>query len=186
MKFALILLIRTILWGVAVCSISFALLLFISPGYVLWQIFFASTGIVIIFLLRKTLAMRKKKNNAVISRFHGTDFNPQKDLILNRPDFGEYLGIDTTNGNILMISKLEKIVKGSNCKNLLGYECRGKDLTLKFNDLSFPFFKACFSSEKESMEYCHRLDVLLSAQYRPTKESNVDFDIFVKDRLQTA
>ncbi|EEL0896838.1 hypothetical protein G7289_003700, partial [Salmonella enterica] len=116
----------------------------------------------------------------------GTDFNPQSELILNRPYFGEYLGIDTTNGNILMISKLEKIVKGSNCKKLLGYECRGKALTLKFNDLSFPFFKACFCSEKESMEYCHRLDVLLSAQYRPSKESNVDFDSFVKGKLQTA
>ncbi len=67
MKFALILLIRTILWGVAVCSISFSLLLFISPGYVLWQIFFASTGVVIIFLLRKN-AFPKEKETRVYNQ----------------------------------------------------------------------------------------------------------------------
>lgn len=186
MKFIFISLIRVVFWVAAIWPIGFSLLLFISPGHELWQCFFLAFGIVTIFLLRKTIAIRKKNNNALISKFQGSDFNPQNELILNRPYFGEYLGIDTTNGNILMISKLQNIAKGSNCKNLLGYDCRGKELTLKFNDLSFPFFKACFSSEKESMEFCHRLDVLLSAQYHPTKESNIDFDSFVKDRFQTA
>ncbi|EPO6253749.1 hypothetical protein ACUCKN_003751 [Salmonella enterica subsp. enterica serovar Bareilly] len=186
MKFALSLLLRTVLWGLAVCSIGFSLLLFISPGYAIWQCLFLAFGIVTIFLLRKTLAIRKRNNNSVISKFYGPDFNPQNEFVLNRPDIGHYLGIDTTSGNILMINNLEKILKGSSCKRLLGYDCRGNVLTLKFSDLSFPFFKAHFCSEKESMEYCHRLDVLLSAQYRPTKESNVDFDIFVKDKLQTA
>ncbi|EDV8900997.1 hypothetical protein BGD62_003618 [Salmonella enterica] len=186
MKFALILLLRTVLWGLAVCSLGFALLLFISPGYAIWQCLFFSFGIVTIFLLRKTLTIRKNNNNAVISKFYNVDFNPQKEFVLNRPDVGHYLGIDTSNGNILMIDKLEKIFKGSSCNKLLGYECRGNVITLKFNDLSFPFYKAHFCSEKESMEYCHRLDVLLSAQYRPTKESNIDFDSFVKDKLQAA
>ncbi|ECB1164941.1 hypothetical protein EU454_27425, partial [Salmonella enterica subsp. enterica serovar Java] len=94
--------------------------------------------------------------------------------------------IDTNTGNILMISMLEKIVKGENCRNLMGYECKGNELTFKFNSLTFPFFKAHFGSERESMEYCHRLDVLLSAKYRPTKESNIDFDNFVANKLQIA
>ncbi|EGJ6741827.1 hypothetical protein OWY64_004053 [Salmonella enterica] len=186
MKFALILLIRTILWGVAVCSISFALLLFISPGYILWQVFFASTGIVIIILLRKTLSHRKKKHESTIKNLYGSDFRPEANFELKRWDVGHYLGIDTNTGNILMMNSLEKILKGSNSKDLMGYDCRGNVLTLKFNDLSFPFFKAHFGSERESMEYCHRLDVLLSAQYRPSKESNIDFDGFVKNKLQTA
>lgn len=186
MKFLFILLIRTILWGAAIWSIGFGLLLFISPGHEVLQYLSLAFGIVTIFLLRKTLAIRKKDNNAVISQFHGADFNPQNEFVLNRPNIGHYLGIDTTNGNILMINKYEKIHKGGNCKNLLGYDCRGNVLTLKFNDLSFPFYKAHFCSEKESMEFCHRLDVLLSAQYHPTKESNIDFDSFVKDRFQTA
>ncbi|EGZ8610193.1 hypothetical protein JJM18_003767 [Salmonella enterica] len=186
MKFALILLLRSSLWGIAVCSLSFALLLFISPGLVLWQCFFAVFGIAIIISLRKTLSGRKKKYESIIKNLYGSDFKPEDKFELKRWDIGHYLGIDTNTGNILMMSTLDKILKGSNCKSLMGYDCRGNVLTLKFNDLSFPFFKAHFGSEHESMEYCHRLDVLLSAQYRPVRESNTDFDSFVKDKLQVA
>lgn len=186
MKFILSLMIRMILWGAAIFCIGFSLLLFISPGFVLWQFFFATIGVVTIIALRKTLSFRKAKNEKFIKHFSSDTFQPKDEFVMKRLDVGHYIGIDTNTGNILMISMLEKIVKGENCRNLMGYECKGNELTFKFNSLTFPFFKAHFGSERESMEYCHRLDVLLSAKYRPTKESNIDFDNFVANKLQVA
>ncbi|ECA1876135.1 hypothetical protein EJI20_07575 [Salmonella enterica subsp. enterica serovar Napoli] len=185
-KFFFISFLRIILWGCAVCCIGFALLLFISPGLALWQVCFATIGVLTIIGLRKTLALRKSKNDKFIKHFYCDIFQPQNNFTIKRLDIGHYLGIDTDTGNILMISRLEKIFKGDNCINLMGYRRNGSVLTLKFSNLTFPFFKAYFGSELECTEYCHRLDVLLSAQYRPTKESNIDFDTFVKNKLQTA
>ena len=108
---------------------------------------------VTIFLLRKTIAIREKNNNALISKFQGSDFNPQNEFILNRPYFGEYLGIDTTNGNILMISKLQNIAKGSNCKNLLGYDCRGKDPTLSSMTFHFLSSKLALVAKKKAWSF---------------------------------
>ncbi|ECI5214225.1 hypothetical protein DUQ17_19880 [Salmonella enterica subsp. diarizonae] len=177
---------RILIGFAGVFCLGFALLLFISPGVGLWQLFFAVIGITLIAGLKVTSSLRKKKNEEFFFKFKNENFRPQNEFEINRWDIGYYVGIDTNTGNILMISLFGKVIKGNNCKNLAGYECRGNEITFKFNDLTFPFFKAYLANEKESMEYCHRLDVLLSAQYRPTKESNVDFDIFVKDKLQTA
>ncbi|EAV0145283.1 hypothetical protein EP546_21970 [Salmonella enterica] len=177
---------RIIIGFAGVCCIGFSLLLFINPGFGLWQIFFAMTGALLLAGLRFTLSLRKKRNESLFGKFNNENFHPDNEFEINRWDIGHYVGIDTSSGNILMISIPGKIFKGINCKKLMGYECRGNEITFKFNDLIFPFFKAYLSNEKESMEYCHRLDVLLSAQYRPTKESNIDFDSFVKDKLQTA
>ncbi|WZX55867.1 hypothetical protein AAFR86_01310 (plasmid) [Salmonella enterica subsp. diarizonae serovar 58:r:z53] len=178
--------IRLIIGFTGICSIGFSLLLFISPNVGLWQIFFATIGVALLAGLRFTLFLRKKRNEDVFIKFNNENFHPENEFEINRWDIGHYVGIDTTTGNILMISIPGKIFKGINCKKLMGYECRGNEITFKFNEISFPFFKTYLSSEKESMEYCHRLDVLLSAQYRPTKESNIDFDSFVKDKLQVA
>ncbi|EBB9773619.1 hypothetical protein CQK98_20240 [Salmonella enterica] len=187
MKFLFIRDFSRILIGFAVFfCIGFSLLLFISPGFGLWQLFFAVTGVLLLAGLRLTLSLRRKRNENIFGKFNNESFCPENEFEINRWDMGLYVGIDTRTGNILMISLPGKIFKGITCDKFMGYECKGNEITFKFNDLTFPFFKAYLSSEKESMEYCHRLDVLLTAQYRPTKESNIDFDSFVKDKLQTA
>lgn len=177
---------RIIIGFTGIFCIGFSLLLFISPGFGIWQFFFAAIGLTFLAGLRITLSLRKKKNEEFFSQFNNENFHPKNEFEINRWDIGNYVGIDTKTGNILMISIPSKVIKGINWKNLMGYECKGNEITFKFNDLSFPFFKTYLSNEKESMEYCHRLDVLLSAQYRPTKESNIDFDNFVANKLQVA
>lgn len=178
--------IRIIIGFTGIFCIGFSLLLFLSLGFGFMAVFFAATGVTLLVGLRVTLSLRKKKNEEVFSRFNNDNFHPQNEFEINRWDIGNYVGIDTKTGNILLVSIPGKVIKGINWNKLMGYECKGNEITFKFNDLSFPFFKTYLSSEKESMEYCHRLDVLLSAQYRPTKESNIDFDNFVVNKLQVA
>ncbi|ECG6807117.1 TPA: hypothetical protein ACWV4W_005462 [Salmonella enterica subsp. enterica serovar Muenchen] len=177
---------RIIAGFAGVFCIGFSLLLFLGSGFSLWQIFLAITGIVLLVGLRITLSLRKKRNEGIFVKFNNENFHPENEFEINRWDIGHYVGIDTKTGNMLMISIPGKIIKGINCKKLMGYECRGNEITFKFNELTFPFFKTYLSSEKESMEYCNRLDVILSAQFHPTNESNTDFDSFVKDKLQVA
>lgn len=177
---------RGVIGLVGISFICFGLLLFVNSEFIFWQVAFSVLGTLIIIGLRGTIKFRKKTNEGMFKVFFGDNFQPQNELEINRWDIGLYVGIDKNTGNILMISKSEKIVKGMGCKSLTGYECRGNSITLKFDDISFPCFTAYLSTEKESMAYCHKLDVILSPMYRPIKESGDDFSIFVQQKIKAA
>jgi len=123
-----------------------------------------------------------KANNSAFQRFFCENFKPNPDFEVTGYLNGNYIGIDTTHGTILMASAHKNLFKGKNIKELAGYECRGEILTLKFNDITFPTFEMSLGNEPTCMAFGHKLDVLLSPSYQPAVNVGRAFNDYVRQK----
>lgn len=162
---------------------------------------FASAGTVgIIFLIASLLSflgikkIRKseaRRNMALLAALKNKLFQPEEHLELCRWKRGKYIGFDDKNKTILALDLYDKntLIKAIDFNTWSGYECRGNVVTFKFRDIKFPTFVMGFRSEGESMAFCHKLDVLLTPEYKPASNVGHEFSEYIKAKtptLQTA
>lgn len=138
--------------------------------------------IAIFYSVRIVYRKLRVKNQSSFYRFTCEEFKPNPDYEMSRWDRGEYIGIDTKHGTMLMASTHKNLFKGNNIKELAGYECRGEILTLKFNDITFPTFEINAGTESKCMAFGHKLDVLLSPSYQPAVNVGRAFNDYVRQK----
>ncbi|EHC1055537.1 hypothetical protein JT469_002843 [Salmonella enterica] len=158
---------------------------------------FASAGTVgIIFLIASPLSflgikkIRKseaRRNMALLAALKNKLFQPEEHLELYRWKRGKYIGFDDINKTILALDLYEKnpLIKAIDFNTWSGYECRGNIVTFKFRDINFPTFVIGFRSEGESMAFCHKLDVLLTPEYKPASNVGHEFSEYIKAKNLT-
>ncbi|EPC4490517.1 hypothetical protein ACRZXV_004772 [Serratia liquefaciens] len=147
-----------------------------------WPVFSLVVGLALIYSFYRTLQNSKKKTENIINSYICNNFTPSNGYEIKILDIGKYVGIDVKNGTILLLSTTDSVFKGIRAADLVGYECRGNTLTLKFNDVYFPYFKINVGSESKCMEFGNKLDVLLSSSYRPENEPGNSFGEFVRNK----
>ncbi|TXE28353.1 hypothetical protein FOT62_21550 [Serratia marcescens] len=138
--------------------------------------------IAIFYSIRMVNKKSVKANNSTFQRFFCENFRPNPSYEAIGYLNGNYIGVDTTHGTLLMASAHKNIFKGKNIKELAGYECRGEILTLKFNDVDFPVFRMSFGKESACMAFGHKLDVLLSPSYQPAVNVGSAFNDYVRQK----
>ncbi|MEG9672557.1 hypothetical protein ACSJM2_23530 [Serratia marcescens] len=147
-----------------------------------WPYIFLAIGVTFIYAFAKVQEKSKSKTRNAIEAFKCNEFSPTKEYELKTLDAGKYLGIDVRSGTILLVSTTESIYRGKTILELSGYECNGNSLTLKFNDVYFPYFRISAGTESKCMNFGRKLDALLSSSYRPEKDSGKIFNEFVKQK----
>ncbi|MNG56302.1 hypothetical protein D3C79_143810 [compost metagenome] len=148
----------------------------------IWNFLFLLATIAIFYSIRMVNKKSVKVNNSTFQRFFCENFRPNPSYEAIGYLDGNYIGVDTTHGTLLMASAHKNIFKGKNIKELAGYECRGEILTLKFNDIDFPVFRMSFGKESACMAFGHKLDVLLSPSYQPEVNVGRAFNDYVRQK----
>ena len=168
--------------GISIAFFTLAMFMVDDPRNASWKYLFLLAIIAIFYSVRVAYHKLRVKNQSSFYRFNCDNFQPNPDYEMNRWDRGEYIGIDTKHGTMLMASAHKKLFKGKNIKELAGYECRGEILTLKFNDIEFPTFVINAGTESKCMAFGHKLDVLLSPSYQPAVNVGSAFNDFVRQK----
>lgn len=155
---------------------------FISAGTI--GIVFLLASFFAFFGIRKIRKTEAKRNKAVLESLKNKLFQPEEHLELYKWKMGKYIGFDDKNKTILALDLYNKktLIKAIDFNTWSGYECRGNVVTFKFRDINFPTFIMGFRSEGESMAFCHKLDVLLSPEYKPASNVGHEFSEYIKTK----
>jgi len=148
----------------------------------LWPYVFLAQGLGFIYLFYRINKKLDAKTDKTINGYFCKNFTPTDGYEVKSLYDGNYFGVDTKNGTMLLVSTAKSIYKGMSIADLVGYECRGNMLTLKFNDVLFSNFTVGVDNERKCMELGHNLDVLLSSTYRPERDAGNDFSEFVQKK----
>ncbi|EBN1688660.1 hypothetical protein DK986_23820 [Salmonella enterica] len=148
---------------------------------------FLIISLAIILFIRSLRKSEAKRNMAILASLKNKLFQPEEHLELYRWKRGKYIGFDDINKTILALDLYEKntLIKAIDFNTWSGYECRGNIVTFKFRDINFPTFVVGFRSEGESMAFCHKLDVLLTPEYKPASNVGHEFSEFIKAKNLT-
>lgn len=150
------------------------------------------TFLIVTFLIylsiKKIRKSETRRNMAVLTSLKNKLFQPEEHLELYRWKIGKYIGFDDKNKTILVLDLYNKntLIKAIDFNSWAGYECRGNVITFKFNDINCPSFVVGFRSEGDSMNFCHKLDVLLSPKYKMALGVGDEFSQIVAERMQAA
>ncbi|MGK2894457.1 hypothetical protein [Klebsiella michiganensis] len=181
--FANLYMISALMGGISLAFFTIAMFSVNDPRVLwIWKYLFLLATIAIFYSVRLVNKKSVKANNSMFQRFFCENFRPNPEYEVIGYLNGNYIGIDTRHGTILMASAHKNIFKGKNIKELAGYECRGEILTLKFNDIDFPTFRMSLGNEPTCMAFGHKLDVLLSPSYRPAVNVGTAFNDFVRQK----
>ncbi|HCL5312650.1 TPA: hypothetical protein N2G38_005045 [Salmonella enterica] len=125
-----------------------------------------------------------KRNMAVLTSLKNKLFQPKEYLEVYLWKRGKYIGFDDKNETILALDLYTKdtLIKAIDFNSWSGYECKGNIVTFKFYDIKFPTFVMGFRSEGESMDFCHKLDVLLSPKNKTTSGLGHEFSEYIKTK----
>lgn len=148
----------------------------------LWPYAFLALGLGCIYSFYRINKKSDTKAAQIISGYFCKNFTPTDGYEVKSLYDGNYFGVDTKNGTMLLVSTTKSIYKGMSIADLAGYECRGNMLTLKFNDVLFSNFTIGVDNERKCMELGHNLDVLLSSTYRPERDVGNNFSEFVQKK----
>ncbi|HDO2701953.1 TPA: hypothetical protein P2339_002429 [Salmonella enterica subsp. enterica serovar Typhimurium] len=148
---------------------------------------FLIISLAIILFIRSLRKSEAKRNMAILASLKNKLFQPEEHLELYRWKRGKYIGFDDINKTILALDLYEKntLIKAIDFNTWSGYECRGNIVTFKFRDINFPTFVMGFRSEGESMAFCHKLDVLLTPEYKPASNVGHEFSEYIKAKNLT-
>ncbi|EMO8006860.1 hypothetical protein WDQ52_005147 [Salmonella enterica] len=153
-------------------------------------IIFLVFSLVMILFIRSIRRSEATRNMAILKSLKNKLFQPEEHLELYKWKMGKYIGFDDKNKTILALDLYNKytLIKAIDFNTWSGYECRGSVVTFKFRDINFPTFIMGFRSEGESMAFCHKLDVLLTPEYKPASNVGHEFSEYIKTKqlnLQT-
>ncbi|PHM37637.1 hypothetical protein Xmau_03855 [Xenorhabdus mauleonii] len=178
--------------------VVFVLHLIITPlcitiigNYLFYMDFFSPTPyialmVIFSFFLSKKLVFSKttSKLNNLKKSFGDEIFSPIPELEYFDLANGKYIGIDNENGRILTISLYDRdkpILTGYDFYDCSGYDIKGYNLTLKFNNIFRPYFNLNINSNAEINSFCCRLDALFSPSFSPKiKTYNSFYEIVQK------
>ncbi|EBL9189147.1 hypothetical protein DDG04_09205 [Salmonella enterica] len=151
---------------------------------------FLVSSLVMILFIRSIRRSEATRNMTILKSLKNKLFQPEDHLELYKWKMGKYIGFDDKNKTILALDLYNKntLIKAIDFNTWSGYECRGSVVTFKFRDINFPTFIMGFRSEGESMAFCHKLDVLLSPEYKPASNVGHEFSEYIKTKqlnLQT-
>lgn len=151
---------------------------------------FLVSSLVMILFIRSIRRSEATRNMVILKSLKNKLFQPEEHLELYKWKMGKYIGFDDKNKTILALDLYNKntLIKAIDFNTWSGYECRGSVVTFKFRDINFPTFIMGFRSEGESMAFCHKLDVLLSPEYKPASNVGHEFSEYIKTKqlnLQT-
>ncbi|EBH2327590.1 hypothetical protein FKE28_20870 [Salmonella enterica] len=151
---------------------------------------FLVSSLVMILFIRSIRRSEATRNMAILKSLKNKLFQPEDHLELYKWKMGKYIGFDDKNKTILALDLYNKntLIRAIDFNTWSGYECRGSVVTFKFRDINFPTFIMGFRSEGESMAFCHKLDVLLSPEYKPASNVGHEFSEYIKTKqlnLQT-
>ncbi|EDV0528233.1 hypothetical protein NY70_004025 [Salmonella enterica subsp. enterica] len=151
---------------------------------------FLVSSLVMILFIRSIRRSEATRNMSILKSLKNKLFQPEDHLELYKWKMGKYIGFDDKNKTILALDLYNKntLIKAIDFNTWSGYECRGSVVTFKFRDINFPTFIMGFRSEGESMAFCHKLDVLLSPEYKPASNVGHEFSEYIKTKqlnLQT-
>lgn len=162
----------------AICSIAYSFLLIDFSDMREFMLFFFP-GCAALLTLKLLSKKRNIKFSSIFSKFKCESFIPNSNYESIRLENGMYVGVDTTHGTMLLVSIYENIYKGMMLSQFSGYHCEGGKMTIKFNDINFPFFVMYPGNEAKNMEFAHKLDALISHSYSPTSAPTTDFGAYV-------
>ncbi|CAI1203947.1 Uncharacterised protein [Serratia quinivorans] len=148
----------------------------------LWPYVFLALGFGLIYSFYRINKKSDTKASQIINGYFCNNFIPTNGYEVKALYDGNYFGVDTKNGTMLLISTAKSIYKGMSISDLAGYECRGNTLTLKFNDVLFSHFTVGVDNEKKCMELGYNLDALLSSTYQPERDAGSAFSEFVQKK----
>ncbi|EDV8900995.1 hypothetical protein BGD62_003616 [Salmonella enterica] len=176
--------------GLALMFILLALFVGIFSRDFAFGLFFLVASLVMILFIRRIRRSEATRNMAILKSLKNKLFQPEEHLELYKWKMGKYIGFDDKNKTILALDLYNKntLIKAIDFNTWSGYECRGSVVTFKFRDINFPTFIMGFRSEGESMAFCHKLDVLLSPEYKPASNVGYEFSEYIKTKqlnLQT-
>lgn len=157
-----------------------------AEGFYGISIFLLIIGVLSCYLFASGRKKQKSKAESYFSFFRCDSFIP--DVEAHFWELGKYVGIDTKNRTMLLVSiySKDKIVKSVSLKSWRSYECRGNEVILKFDDFSCPTFTIHLKNEKESMCFCNKLDVVLSLVDNIGIDNSHEFSKVVQERVQFA
>lgn len=150
-------------------------------------IIFLVSSLVMILFIRSIRRSETTRNMAILKSLKNKLFQPEEHLELYKWKMGKYIGFDDKNKTILALDLYNKntLIKAIDFNTWSGYECRGSVVTFKFRDINFPTFIMGFRSEGESMAFCHKLDVLLTPEYKPASNVGHEFSEYIKTKQLT-
>ncbi|EAU2710215.1 hypothetical protein OE847_003801 [Salmonella enterica] len=150
-------------------------------------IIFLVSSLVMILFIRSIRRSETTQNMAILKSLKNKLFQPEEHLELYKWKMGKYIGFDDKNKTILALDLYNKntLIKAIDFNTWSGYECRGSVVTFKFRDINFPTFIMGFRSEGESMAFCHKLDVLLTPEYKPASNVGHEFSEYIKTKQLT-
>ncbi|EJS6905987.1 hypothetical protein NWL46_003911 [Salmonella enterica] len=150
-------------------------------------IIFLVSSLVMILFIRSIRRSEATRNMVILKSLKNKLFQPEEHLELYKWKMGKYIGFDDKNKTILALDLYNKntLIKAIDFNTWSGYECRGSVVTFKFRDINFPTFIMGFRSEGESMAFCHKLDVLLSPEYKPASNVGHEFSEYIKTKQLT-
>ncbi|EEP8163334.1 hypothetical protein WDQ52_005231 [Salmonella enterica] len=176
--------------GLALMFILLALFEGIFSRDYAFGLFFLVASLVMVLFIRRIRRSEATRNMAILKSLKNELFQPEEHLELYKWEMGKYIGFDDKNKTILALALYHKdpLIKAIDFNTWSGYESRENVVTFKFRDIKCPTFVMGFRSEEESIAFCHKLDILLTPEYKPASNVGHEFSEYIKTKqlnLQT-